>query len=345
MRKVYLLSLTSAFLVLSLAVSAQPAELKVHYLFDETDGTVAADASGNGFDGTVTNATWTEGTLGGALQLPGDASNVTLPAEAIGMNSDFGSVSFWINCDVPSSIYTIFWAGDNTTGGGFGAENEMHIHLESAGDSWSGGELSFFIIANPNTFLFTDPAKGTDPAAAPVSPTLVGDLQWHHVAATWGNGTVVQLFLDGQKVSETAYTSTSYDLSNIYIGQMANASRLYAGKIDDFRLFTGILNLVEISNLYMKITNVDKFTSNNNNLSCYPNPAIGNLNVDFMSNAGNLAEISLVNLVGQQVVTNSVHTTTGANNTTLSLDGVAPGMYFIQLELDNEVTIGKILVK
>ena len=36
--------------------------------FDETDGNVASDSSGNGNDGNLTNGpTWTEGKIGGAL--------------------------------------------------------------------------------------------------------------------------------------------------------------------------------------------------------------------------------------------------------------------------------------
>ncbi|MBN2182053.1 MAG: discoidin domain-containing protein [Sedimentisphaerales bacterium] len=229
--------------VLSLAASAS-AELVVHYKLNETFGTTAADSSGNGYDGTINGSTnWVAGYLDGALELTGGC-NITLPAAEMGLTSDIGSVAFWMNTDVPTAIYTIFWAGDNTTGGGFGAENEMHVHLESAGTYWRGGELSFFAIANPNTFLHTDPTKGAA-GTAPVNPLLMGDQQWHHVAATWGDGSV-KLYVDGVIISQSAYNSSSYQLSVIYLGQMANASRTYVGKLDDAQMYDHALTDADV---------------------------------------------------------------------------------------------------
>ncbi len=238
-----LMYLTCFILVLSVTGNAL-AELLVHYKLDETSGAVAFDSSGNGYDGTINGGSnWVTGTMGGALEFTG-GENVTLPANDMGLSSDIGSVAFWMNADVPSAIYTMFWAGDNTTGGGFGAENEMHIHLESANQYWLGGELSFFAIANPNTFLHTDPTKGAA-GSTPIDPILMGDLQWHHVAATWGDGSV-KLYVDGILIWETAYTSSGYDLSNIYLGQMANASRTYIGMLDDVQIYNHVLSDADV---------------------------------------------------------------------------------------------------
>lgn len=238
-----LIYLTCLILVLSVTGNAL-AELLVHYKLNETTGAVAFDSSGNGYDGTINGGSiWVTGMMGGALEFTG-GENVTLPANDMGLSSDIGSVAFWMNADVPTAIYTIFWAGDNTTGGGFGAENEMHIHLESANQYWLGGELSFFAIANPNTFLHTDPTKGAA-GSTPISPILLGDLIWHHVAATWGDGSV-KLYVDGVLIWETAYSSSNYELSNIYLGQMANASRTYIGILDDVQIYNHALSDAEV---------------------------------------------------------------------------------------------------
>ena len=239
-----LICVTCFVLVSSLTVSAT-ADLVVHYRLDETGGTIAADSSGNGFDGTINgNTTWVTGIIGGALQFPG-GSNVTLPADRIGLTSDIGSVAFWMNADVPSDIYTMFWAGDNTTGTGFGPENEMHVHLESANQYWQGGELSFFVFANPNIHIHSDPTKGA-PGTAPVNPILLGDLQWHHIAATWGDG-YARIYIDGDLISEAAYTSGGYDLTHIYLGQMAAANRTYVGKLDDVQIYDNALTETEVA--------------------------------------------------------------------------------------------------
>jgi len=113
--------------------STASARLIGWFRLDETSGTIVADSSGQGNNGTIGGTPeWVAGKLGGAMQFSGDDS-ITLPAGTMGLGPNVGSVAFWVNTGAPSAIYTIFWAGDNTTGGGFGPENEMHVHLESAG--------------------------------------------------------------------------------------------------------------------------------------------------------------------------------------------------------------------
>ena len=244
--------LTCFILVLSLATIAS-ADLLVHYKLDETSGTVAADASGNGFDGTIDGGTnWSGGRLDGALEFTG-TGYVTLPAGEMGLFSDNGSVVFWMSADVPTGIYTMFWGGDNITGGGFGAENEMHVHLESeVADIWAGGELSFFAIADPNVHLFSDPDKGTDPATPPVNPWLLGDTYWHHVAATWSDASSsIKLYIDGELITEAEYISTAYPLNNIFLGQMAAGSRYFVGMLDDVRIYSNALTDQEILDILL----------------------------------------------------------------------------------------------
>ena len=153
-----------------------PAQLLVHYKLDETGGTVVSDSGGKGNDGVLAgDAQWTAGWSGGALQFNGGDS-VTLPADSIGLRSDSGSVAFWLNMtEVTGGINTIWWGGDNTTGGGFGPENEMHIHVEAFVDNiWEGGEIAFHGQNNPNFHVHSDPNKGEAPNP-PVNPILMAD--------------------------------------------------------------------------------------------------------------------------------------------------------------------------
>lgn len=353
MKKFYFLKLflTCFVLVLGVAVYAQTAELLVHYTFNETSGTVAADASGNGYDGTIIGTTtWVEGTLGGALQFTGD-SGLVIPAPILvtasdSMTSNTGAVALWVKCDVPTSIYTLWWGGDNTTGGGFGNENEMHLHLEQAGSSWTGGEVSFFAIGNPNGFIFSDPAKGTDPAAAPVNPTLVDDNAWHHIAATWG-GSLVRLYIDGLKINEGAYTATDYPLTHMFLGQMANRSRNFIGAIDDFRLYSAPLNDIEVSDLYYKITKVDenKITEDLTELAVYPNPAADDITVRFFSNTNSKATVSLVSTTGQVLETVELNAIPNYNKVLFDATKYSPGVYFIDLEVEGRTSHSKLMIR
>ncbi|MBP8304138.1 MAG: discoidin domain-containing protein, partial [Phycisphaerae bacterium] len=140
-------------------------------------------------------------------------------------------------------IYTIFWAGDNTTGGGFGPENEMTVHLElAAANIWVGGEIDLYA---GGTFVHSDPGKGTqgNPPVAPVLP----DNTWHHVAATWSSeDNAAQLYYDGELLNQSTYSVGDFELSNIFLGQMANGTRQYAGLLDDVQLYDHALTYDDV---------------------------------------------------------------------------------------------------
>jgi hypothetical protein len=241
------------FIVLSAAGTAT-AQILVHYKLDETSGNIAVDSSGKGNDGVIgAEPNWVEGWIGGALQFSAnDANCITLPANRMGLRSDTGTVAFWVNMtEVAGGINTIFWGGDNTTGGGFGPENEMHIHVEVAvANIWIGGEFGFYLRGDPNNVhLHSDPNKGDPAGNVPVTPILLPDGQWHYITGTWGNEDGnAKLYFDGKLLHEIPYTWTniSYPLTNIYIGQMANGSRVFNGLLDEVQIYGGALTADEI---------------------------------------------------------------------------------------------------
>jgi hypothetical protein len=244
-------------LVLSLATSTW-AQLLVYYQFNETSGTVAVDSSGKGNDGklvsanttvTTIDANWIpDGWKDGCLDFNG-LTEIEIPAERLGLRSDAGSVVFWMNQpSLQGAINTIWWGGDNTTGGGFGPENEMHIHTEAVGANiWLGGELCFAGQNNPNFHLYSDPNKAAagDP---PIDPILMPDGQWHHVACTWGNEDGnVKMYLDGSLLHELPYGDRSYPLNHMCIGCMINKSRQYYGLLDEFQIYGRALTAEEVA--------------------------------------------------------------------------------------------------
>jgi hypothetical protein len=242
--------LTCLVLLLSAAGEAS-AQILVHYKLDETSGTVASDSSGKGNDGIIEgDPNWVAGWIDGALQFDGSLT-VILPASTMGLRSDTGSVAFWLNMtEVAGGINTIWWGGDNTTGGGMGPENEMHIHIESpVADIWEGGELCFRVLHGPLVHLHSDPEKGdaSVPGNPPVNPILMNDGEWHHVVGTWGDSDGnVNLYLDGNLLQQATYTTPSYPLTNIYLGQMADGGRTYTGLLDDVQIYGGALTAEEI---------------------------------------------------------------------------------------------------
>ena len=248
-----LFCLACFFVVLSAAGNAT-AQILVHYKLDETSGNIAVDSSGKGNDGIIgAEPNWVEGWIDGALQFsPVDANCITLPARTMGLRSDTGTVAFWVNMtEVAGGINTIWWGGDNTTGGGFGPENEMHIHVETTvANIWIGGEFGFYLRGDPNNVhLHSDPNKGDPAGNVPNTPILLDDGLWHHITGTWGNEDGnAKLYYDGKLLHEIPYdwTNISYPLTNIFIGQMANGGRVFNGLLDEVQIYGGALTADQI---------------------------------------------------------------------------------------------------
>ena len=81
---------------------AGPSGLVAAYGFDEGSGTTVTDASGNGNNGTITNATWaTSGKYGKALQFNGTSSLVTIPDSASLHLTTGMTLEAWVN---PSTV-------------------------------------------------------------------------------------------------------------------------------------------------------------------------------------------------------------------------------------------------
>ena len=242
--------------------SSASAQLLAYYEFEQTSDTEAYDSSGKDNHGIISSASdyedvgepnWIEGQVGQALEFNDDLA-IMLPAEDMGLRSDTGAVAFWLlmEQETLSGINTIWWGGDNDTGGGFGPENEMHIHVESAASGiWEGGELAFHGQNTPNNFhLFSDPNKGDDPATEPNDPILMNDGQWHHVVCTWGNDDGnAKMYHNGVLLHELAQGSRNYPLSFMVVGCMADGGRTLTGVLDDVQVYGRALTPEEVNDV------------------------------------------------------------------------------------------------
>jgi hypothetical protein len=341
-------SMLALLLVFIMAQGQAPAPL-ARYTFDETSGTAVADATGNGHDAVASCDTcWKEGTIGGALAFYG-TELVTLPASGLGLSSGSGSVAFWMKISGElDQINTIFWGGDNTTGGGFGPENEMHVHLEKPEpDIWTGGEIGIWILADPNVHIYSDPDKGTSAGVPPVNPILMTDGVWHHVACTWGGGSVV-LYIDGVMImSNDAYNPTYFNLTNIVLGQMINAGRTYHGLLDDFRIWNIVLSDIDVQDLATKNpASVDQPTVGETGLSVFPSPASGQANIRFNMEAGRNVSLSVYSITGAEMGT--VYegiSTAGENVICIDAGNYAPGLYVVKLKAGNELSYTRVVLQ
>jgi len=129
------------FCILAPALSwAQVDEgLVAHWPFDETRGTIANDVSGNGLDGTVVGATWTQGRIGNALRFDGISDFVQVPGVGAPPPAQIGAlgrgtIAFWLRFEDPDNLlnsigFPMFYFG---TQPGSSAPWDLEIYIGHA---------------------------------------------------------------------------------------------------------------------------------------------------------------------------------------------------------------------
>lgn len=208
-------------------------DLLAFYKFNETSGTVATDASGNGFDGTLVNSpTLAAGLFANAVTLPNTgAQHVTLPTGIVNGLTDF-TISTWVKIGAFSTFSRIFDFGTGTT-------NYLFLTPQYTGTAPNTAKLRFAIRT---------PSVGEQQIN---SSTAFATGTWVHVAVTL-NGNTGRLYLNGIEVgSNTGMTLKPSSLGSTtlnYLGRSQFGSDPYLnGSLDDFRIYSRALNAAEIS--------------------------------------------------------------------------------------------------
>ena len=201
--------------------------LSTRLRFDETIGPTAADFTGNGWTGTLVNgATWTTGKINNAVSLASASSQyVRLPTGVVSDLSDF-SVSTWVYLHSNNYWARIF-------------------------DFGTGTERYMFLAASPLRFAITGCGNHGEQVIDGGSQLPIS--QWVHVAVTV-SGSVGTLYVNGAVVAQNtnmAYTPSRLPATtNNYIGKSQFSGDPYLnGKVDDFRIYRGVLSVAEVQTL------------------------------------------------------------------------------------------------
>ena len=141
------------------------------YGFDESSGTAAGDASGNGMGGVVSGATWAAGQHGGALSFDGVDDNVSLPPLGTFYNTAF-TLEAWVRKAGAKKDVGIVgsWAGNGPM---LWVDHLAGRHYLTLGNSLS-------------TYLDSGVAPSTG--------------LWQHVAATF-DGATARFYINGVQVA------------------------------------------------------------------------------------------------------------------------------------------------
>ena len=223
------------------AVQAQDPNLVGWWTFDEGSGAIAHDASGHGYDGTVTDALWEQGLNGSALNFDA-VGYVDVPPAAWSTISRQVTVAFWAygnpsiqpqahftfgafidpadnnarvaSCHVPWSDGTVYW----DTSGVTGAWSPDRISKGAAATEYEGQWRHWTFVKNATTG---------------VQSIYLNGALWHRMTG------MTQL-MAGNKV--TGFT----------IGDRPAHDYPYGGMIDDFRLYNRALTDAEIKTLALR---------------------------------------------------------------------------------------------
>ncbi|WP_255951039.1 glycoside hydrolase family 127 protein [Streptomyces odontomachi] len=208
-----------------------PPEFAAWHRFDETSGSTAADATGNGKTAhLVGGAAWlAAGQTGGAVTLDGTDGHVALADDLLAGASAY-SLAGWVRLDGQPDAWTrIFDIGSGTT---------ANLFLTPCSDT---GTLRYAITV------------GGGGAEQRIDADPLPTDRWVHVAVTYGAGTAV-LYVDGAEAGRnTAVTVEPKHFGNhmrsAYLGRSQYPDPYLKGALDDFRVYGRTLSGTEVAAL------------------------------------------------------------------------------------------------
>jgi hypothetical protein len=203
--------------------------------FDETNGTVAYDSSGNGNDGNLTSGpAWTTGKIGGALSFDGVDDRVSVPNTALSGLNDF-TINLWTKLVNGS---------------------QSHFFLSGASDL----EANHFMlgITNGEEIHFWD--KDIHIIDFPY-PSINWHNKWINITLVRRiDGTGSHILIDGTNLVSEIYAASSMSISDsgLWIGVDQDnpggggwsPTQFLEGLIDDVRIYNRALSAAEVQALY-----------------------------------------------------------------------------------------------
>lgn len=213
-----------------------PADLLLHYDFDETGGSIARDSSGHGHHGTyVRTPDFGTGVEGGSFRMSGDSASpyVKIPN---GVLRNAGSVTV--------STYAKWKGGNNFQWlFGLGPDSDKYLFATPS----NGGSSLYSAITKAS---WSAESKLT--AGSQLTPG-----EWRHVTVTLDGSTgAMVLYVDGIEAARTTTTiqpSELYDASKDHTGYIGrslySADPYFGGEVDDFRVYDRALTAAEVMEL------------------------------------------------------------------------------------------------
>jgi hypothetical protein len=204
--------------------------------FDETDGTVASDSSGNGNDGNLMGGpTWTSGKIGGALSFDGVNKYVDVGNSSMLNPSESMSITCWF---LPSEISDYVYGTPLVTRYVAGTDFSRKSYF-----------LNFSSLGEPQYYLY----NGSSTTASAKSQIVLLSDQYYFIAVAYST-LGGSMYLNNVKVAELELgelTSIMQSSVSTRIGGWGhNDWPEFKGIIDEVRIYDRALSAFEVKALY-----------------------------------------------------------------------------------------------
>jgi hypothetical protein len=247
----------------------------VHWKFDETSGTTAADSAGVAQNGTLTNANagsgWTTGLFGNAYSFAGGDTNEFFGTAIASNTGPYMSMSGWVN----------------KTAAGNGAFGSLRA---------DGSDFNIHFSSRVSTVLNANKRNGAADITA-TATTVVNNGQWNHVAVTvdWvdsGNNAIEpaeqkrRLYVNGVLDLEFQETVSRSTYNRLHAGALVRGNGTsvlteFTGMLDDFAYWHNeAIDGVEVALIH----GLGRFS-----LVTLDDASIANVRAAWMAGAGNSA--------------------------------------------------------
>jgi len=333
-------SLLFIAVLLTFQAQAQTSQTPIaHWMMDGN----AADSSGFGNHGSMTNVTATTGRTGlpnTALFFNGQGNSyISVPN-----NSSFNVPEFSLCATVkPTAFYNgkcqvnqIFGRGSSFSSGAYGLmiydnayDGDCNI-FDSTREVFAGNISTNMNSSSEHYWQYT--------------PTVQTNT-WYSVVMTY-DGSLARIYVNGiQKSSQPVYLPIGSSTEGIYIGMsrtndFAQYPYPFTGAIDDIALYNRVLSSQEIFGYNNSTNAVASVASLADDVQISPNPAhdVMRVRIDRVVKD---ATLTVYNSLGQQMTRQYMKNNTGA----ISVAGWPAGQYMIQLAADGSTMHSKLVVE
>ncbi len=253
-----------------------------YWKFDTGEGDSCFDESSFSNNGVLKGSpSWVDGISGKSLEFDGSSSYVAFENSEIFDLTNQVTIAAWIKQ--------------------FDAGNGQHNPWITKGDHTfalkhhEGNNYEFFVYSNDGWQVVR-------------TPVLSGhNNSWHHFAGTF-DGNVLNIYLDGEKMSSTSFSGKINFRPNDNLNFACNSEatdRFFKGVLDEVKIFNIALNDQQIKEVYGEYTSISereseiplKFELFNN----YPNPFNPTTKIEYTILRSADVTIKVFNLLGEGV--------------------------------------------